>query len=439
MKILIITSPNPYKTAGIAALDLYKGLIALNSHQVKMLVKAWGKYSDKNIISFETTLTNILKRIFQKLRGQFVKLNVLSDKKIPSDAKYSIQDYNQTITYYSTKSILKKVDYIPDVILVLFMQEFISYRNLFELNSITHAPIFLYLMDMAPITGGCHYAWDCKGYLNNCGNCPAMYSSVLNDQSRINWLFKKEHIQKTNIKTIAASEYQYRQLIQSSLFKEKPNHKILLGIDGNIFRIGDKKQARASLNLPFNMKIIFFGAMGFSAKRKGYDELIKALRIFKDEIFDTSIIHLAIAGNATEELKAHLPFDYSLLGYLTHKDLALAFQAADLFLCTSIEDSGPMMINQSIMCGTPVVAFEMGVALDLVITGKTGYRAKLKDCIDLANGIEYILKLDDNEYNTIRDNCKKIGFELLQTRKQASSFMQLINNSMEEKMGPSST
>ena len=56
----------------------------------------------------------------------------------------------------------------------------------------------------------------------------------------------------------------------------------------------------------------------------------------------------------------------------------------------SIEDSGPMMINESIMCGTPVVCFDMGVARDLVHTGRTGYRAALRDSSDLAFGIREV-------------------------------------------------
>ncbi len=31
----------------------------------------------------------------------------------------------------------------------------------------------LYMMDMAPMTGGCHYAWDCEKYKMKCGGCPA--------------------------------------------------------------------------------------------------------------------------------------------------------------------------------------------------------------------------------------------------------------------------
>ena len=80
---------------------------------------------------------------------------------------------------------LKIEDFDPD-------QKFLTFKNLFEINQKTKAPIALYMMDMATVTGGCHYAWDCKGYLNNCGSCPGIYSDDPNDISRKNLLFKKK-------------------------------------------------------------------------------------------------------------------------------------------------------------------------------------------------------------------------------------------------------
>ena len=70
-----------------------------------------------------------------------------------------------------------------------------------------------------------------------------------------------------------------------------------------------------------------------------------------------------------------------------------------------------MMINQSIMSGTPVVAFEMGVALDLVISGKTGYLAKLQDIRELSSGISKILYLNELDYKKMCENCRNIALK----------------------------
>ena len=70
------------------------------------------------------------------------------------------------------------------------------------------------------------------------------------------------------------------------------------------------------------------------------------------------------------------------------------FKMCDLFVSTSIEDSGPLMVNQAIAMGTPVAAFGIGVAEDLVKDGKTGAKAELFDCDTLSDKIIELLKSD---------------------------------------------
>lgn len=57
-------------------------------------------------------------------------------------------------------------------------------------------------------------------------------------------------------------------------------------------------------------------------------------------------------------------------GFLSENELFEVYCAADVFMSTTIADSGPMMVNYSIACGTPVVSFPIGVAQDLVMHKK---------------------------------------------------------------------
>lgn len=426
MKILLLTSSNPYITAGIVALDLYKGLSEIEGNQVKMLVRTWGEYNDVNIISFDSRLRFLKKKYFKKLEiliKMFLKFFVNKVKK--TDPNYSIQDFDQTITYHSTQKILNKIDFVPDRIIVLFMQKFLSFKNLYELNDITKAPIYLYMMDMAPLTGGCHYAWNCVGYKHCCGSCVGMISNIEFDQSRKNWEYKYKFIKKTNLTLVAGTEHQFRQLNQSSLYSNKKKSKILIGIDSKVYKPGNKSEIRKFFNVPTDKKIIFFGAVGVNVKRKGFDKLLEALNILKS-YNNQNNIHLIIGGNFSKKTSISFPFDYTLLGYLNHSNLIKAFQAADVFVSPSVEDSGPMMINQSIMCGTPVVAFEMGVALDLVISNRTGYLAKLGDVNDLSFGINSVINSTPTQLELMTSTCRNLGLLKCELNKQSSLFFNLI-------------
>ena len=285
-----------------------------------------------------------------------------------TDPEYHFHELKEQKLFFRTKKLLKAASIKPDVIFILFAKDFINSRNIYELSNMTGAKMFWWFYDMGPFTGGCHYAWECKGYMDTCGKCPGLYSSDPGDISNKNLLYKRKYIEMTDIQVISASEWQYRQVQASSLFRNKTIHKILLSVDPDVFKPLPKDDLRRKLGITGNRKIIFFGSVYMSHKRKGMSYLIESLKLLYTKLENSVLreeILLLIAGREIEGIKDLLPFDFHYMGYVDNTyGIASAFQAADVFLCPSIEDSGPSMINQSIMCGTPVVSFEMGVSLD---------------------------------------------------------------------------
>jgi glycosyltransferase involved in cell wall biosynthesis len=119
------------------------------------------------------------------------------------------------------------------------------------------------------------------------------------------------------------------------------------------------------------------------------------------------------------------------MGFISSQEvLAEMYQIADFLVVPSLEDSGPMMINESILCGTPVVAFDMGVAGDLVKTGKTGYLARLGDKDDLAFGIQLLLNMTSKSYEEMRVNCRNIGLSKVSYKAQISHFLEIVQTAL---------
>ena len=426
MNILIITNSNPYVNAGIVANYLYTGFKS-KGHNAKILVREYGKYKNKDIVCIEKQSDVVFAKLKNKVKKISTNLFNFKNKNHIIN-EYTIHDYDHTIQYYKTNDILKYIDFKPDIIFYLFPQKFLNAKNLFELNKSIKAPIFWYLMDSVALTGGCHFFWDCKGYTTGCGKCPGMNSTDENDQSAINFNFKKYYLDKTDIHIISGTERLLQQSRESLLFKNKPIHKILLPIDHKIFKPVLKSVLREELDLPKQKKIIFFGAGSLNAKRKGMKYLTEALKLIYDQHKDMDLL-LLIAGNHFEFIKDDLLFEYKYLGVLENNtQLASAFQVSDVFVNPSIEDAGPMMINQSIMCGTPVVSFEMGVAFDLVIPKKTGYLAELRNIDDLAKGINEILSLKEEEQQIMSKNCRNFALENITQNVFVNKFEKILTD-----------
>lgn len=88
-----------------------------------------------------------------------------------------------------------------------------------------------------------------------------------------------------------------------------------------------------------------------------------------------------------------------------------------------------MMVNQSIMCGTPVVAFEQGAALDLIVDGETGQLARMCDPEAFANGLSLILGLDSASHSRMRQSCRAKGIAECSITQAASVIGALVSGS----------
>jgi glycosyltransferase involved in cell wall biosynthesis len=248
------------------------------------------------------------------------------------------------------------------------------------------------------MTGGCHYSFGCDGFKNECGSCPQLNSTDNNDHTRATWLRKKQYLAETPIFFVAPTSWGIDRLKQSSLFRCNRVELIPYPLDLKIFRPFDRRIARDLSQLPFDRGVLFFGATYLEDLRKGMKQLIESLRILAelvdaDRSFKRDDIFLLIAGLNGKEFMKDLPFPARYAGHFNDElTLSLAYQAADVFLCPSIEEAGPMMIPEAMLCGTPVVAFNTGGAPDLIETKRNGYLAKLADPQDFAHGIFELLK-----------------------------------------------
>lgn len=288
-----------------------------------------------------------------------------------------------------------------DIICLHWITELLTTRLIRQLYEHYRCPVVWTLVDQEAVTGGCHYSLGCDGFTKMCGQCPQLNSSRERDRSRLVWTRKREHLRSLPLVFVAPTDWVSRKIRESSLFGEHRIELIPLPIDTNLFRPFEQRVARDLLQVPPDKKVIFFGATYLEEPRKGMAYLVEALQQLRSMLNDADAplreddIFLLIAGSNGQKILNMLPFAGRATGQLQDElSLALAYQSADVFVCPSTEDAGPMMIPEALLCGTPVVAFDAGGAPDLVETMKTGYLAHQKDSADLANGMRALLSLD---------------------------------------------
>jgi len=414
MNILHLTT-HDWGGAGKAVCRLHENLLSIGLNSKILVRKKLGETA--NVIEYrEKKLSRLYNRIMWEYYMRLTK------------PEYSFRAQPKSMLNKVT-DIYEMSDFKPDIIVVHWLSGFISVKDIYKINSIEGIPIVWYLLDMAPFTGGCHYAWDCRKYTEQCEFCPAFGSKNKNDAS--NKFFKKKlnYIQKTKISIVACTEWLLKQAGKASIFKGKELKKIMLSVDPEIFNPTSSNSARTKLGISHDSKVMFFNSSKYLHDRKGISYLMKALNILarRPEFNRNNLVIITAGDNSIIKPFLKNIYKHHHLGYLDgEQNLARAYQAADVFVCSSVEDSGPMMINESIMCGTPVVSFEMGVALDLVHTGITGYRARLKDSKELANGMARILNFNINEANEMSERCRSLGLQFCHPNVQAELFKELF-------------
>lgn len=251
------------------------------------------------------------------------------------------------------------------------------------------APIVWSLHDNWLFTGGCHIMWDCKKYMTGCGKCPVLKSGKERDLSSRVFVRKSRVFKKKRDITISGlSSWITERAEESILLKDYRKVTLPNPVDTDLFKPIDKAAARNILGIPGGVQIILFGAMNSTSDvNKGFPALLSALRFLEPKD-----INLIIFGSGTPKEPPAFGFPVRYFGRLQDDySLMLLYNAADVTVVPSRQENLSNVILESLACGTPVVAFNVGGNRDMVRHQVNGYLAEELSSKDLAMGIDWIL------------------------------------------------
>ena len=384
MKILHINT-HDVGGAGKACLRLHEGLIERGVFSKSLILSSKKNYSlEKNIEVFNTNSVSHKKQENIITRG-LKELGICENENLKRQAIKAITPNPiETFTFpTSNYDITLHPAYTEaDIIHLHWVSGFFDY-SFFNKNT---KPVVWTLHDMNPFTGGCHYSNNCEGYKTGCFNCPMLELINLSNYAHESFSYKRKNLtSKVPLHIVPLSKWINVCSSKSSLLGKYPHTIIPNGINSTVFKIYPPEESRKLFNLPLDKKVLSFVSQSIDNNRKGSSyiyESIKALKHIPDVIF-------CIIGKRSNKFNS----DHVVqLGEIDDEDfMAKVYSACDALLLPSKEDNLPNTAIESLLCGTPVIGFNVGGIPDIINTGENGYLSEEINSTDFIVKIQHFL------------------------------------------------
>jgi len=403
------------KTGGAAraAYRLHQGLCRLGVDS-SMFV-AYRNSNDPSVLAYVPTKKLLARFIRRWRRGRISRIF----NPYRRNALHAVLNFNSDETLFGADP-WKQLP-AADVIHLHWVVQFLDYSSFFA--SLPGGKQLVWtLHDMASFTGGCHWTYGCDKFTEQCGACPQLGSKSGSDVTRRIWLRKRRSLATLHprqLHIVTPSRWLASEAKRSSLLSRFPCSVIPNGLDTDVFAPRDRLFARSSLEIAPDAKVILFAADGLNVRRKGFHFLLDALRGLHS---DEEVVLLSLGPGNTPSIEGfscrHLPpLD-------DDERLSSVYSAADIYVAPSEHDNLPNTVLESIACGLPVVAFDVGGIPDAVRPGLTGYLARPGDVSDLRAIICRILERDDERAEMSR-TCRNVALQEYALEVQARRYLDL--------------
>lgn len=238
-------------------------------------------------------------------------------------------------------------------------------------------PMVWTMHDMWNMTGICHHAGDCKGYLNECGDCPFLGKMRgRNDMSSKTWKRKKMLYARVGIRFVAVSSWLAGKAADSALLRDR-----MVEVIPNPFPIHEGASGRRERK-PGDPVRIIFGAARLDDPIKGLPVLKMALRKLKDhhpeEAAGMELVTFGTFKNPESGEGFAIPHRH--LGILSGEDaIRKAYEECDIVVSSSDFETLPGTLIEGQAYGCIPVAFDHGGQRDIIDHRQTGWLAEWDD------------------------------------------------------------
>ena len=399
MKILII---NLTDVGGGAAMAAVRLTTTLNNYGIYARLGVENKQSSNQYVF---TLPRKKHLFIYKYLIKTIKFveRILSPitKRVPNPFKFSTTNgITHTTNFHSETDInwINNSDF--DIINLHWINGVICNKDIAKITK----PIIWTMHDSWPCCGAEHHPniiendtrWK-DGYFRD--NKPKTTKGI--DLCRKVWSQKKKYLSNKNITFIAPSNWEHDILKSSKLFGNCECSVIPNIIDKTIFYPKNQNNACKLFDIPSDKKVIGFGAaydIDNPKSMKGSFYLLEALK----KLNNPEEFFLIIFGPANDSFTSKITIPYFACGYISNPHLLSSiYSCCDVIINPSLIENLPTICLESLFCGIPVVAFDVGGTSDIIVHKETGFLATPYKSEELVEGIEWCI----NNLEKLKNNC----------------------------------
>lgn len=319
---------------------------------------------------------------FRKIQYAFLKerLNVYVHNHFKRESLFKIDPASDGLNLWTHP-------WVKDADAVFFgwvNQGMLSFKGMRKILALGK-PVVWIMHDMWNMTGVCHHAGGCTGYLSECGDCPLLGNKGHGyDMSHRVWELKRRLYAPGKLKFIAVSTWLAGKASESKLMRNMD-----VAVIPNPFAIySDSEDGRAEKRIgPVR---IVFGAARLDDPIKGLPVLKKALDVLRSSYPDVAkdVELVTFGGFKDIESLRHFAIPHVHMGMLKGaSEIRKAYESCDIVVSTSDYETLPGTLVEGQAYGCIPVAIDHGGQRDIVDHLKTGYLVQWNDSASIRAGM----------------------------------------------------
>ena len=313
-------------------------------------------------------------------------LRMLANPRREVERQLGVEDFNHPGTPYLLGLAPAKADIVHCHNL---HPQYFDIRYLPRLSR--QVPVILNLRDSWLLTGHCAGPGSCQRWMTGCGSCPDLniYPSVGRDATAYNWRRKRRVFNASTLYVTTPSQWLMDQ-VQTSMLRGVQHRVIPNAIDLKIFQPDDRQQARKSLGLPAESKIILTSAHSSFKDLKTISSALANLNT--TQVGEVTFVCLGSNGSIDGLDKRHT----ILPGFEQDPNrVAKYYQASDVFVHSAKAEAFGKTVTEALACGVPVVATAVGGIPEQISDGETGFLVPKADSRAMAVALKRLLSDKD--------------------------------------------